>query len=530
MKITRLDPRSRQPTADVWSLSRDARRLLIGRAAPADILLDSPDISPRHAELSWQAGSLSILDLASINGIVLRDARVLRASLQDRDVFSVGGIPFLVSVEPADLAARRSRLLTLSGLFLGAVLVALLVLAFLRDSRSAAPEAPPQEPTPLLPASSDPAFQLKSDQFAQAADLLNESRRIIADGLDDLQAAQLLQQSLALNPDSSQAALLLKGLQEFHSASIQRQIDSLVSAGRFQDALDELDRQSPLVGAPDAIQRTQLMISQRIQFQDALSLLDQGDLDSAESILRSLPPDSIPELPDALSRLAHCRDAAAWAAQIDRLADADDLPAVQRLADDEPLHAPYLSPDALGEVHGAIARAHALADIQQLVAAGNTYILAQYLSDIPGLDDLLRPLRESLAPKADALRQTAATQAALASPSLLPDSLPDALASYRAACAYASLCILSPSPDSLRPFRLHSNRWTAYLAAVASRARAYVDQGAREEARSILHPLLPHLDPYDAAAFPLRSLSSRLAPIPFSPQTAHLLDKAPPAP
>ena len=54
MKITRLDPRSQQPTADTWTLSRASRLLVIGRNPPADIRLDSPDVSPRHAELAWQ--------------------------------------------------------------------------------------------------------------------------------------------------------------------------------------------------------------------------------------------------------------------------------------------------------------------------------------------------------------------------------------------------------------------------------------------------------------------------------------------
>ena len=69
MKITRLDPQTRDSTADSWTLSRACRRLVIGRAAPADIRLESPAISPQHAELSWQGGFVTIRDLASINGI-----------------------------------------------------------------------------------------------------------------------------------------------------------------------------------------------------------------------------------------------------------------------------------------------------------------------------------------------------------------------------------------------------------------------------------------------------------------------------
>ncbi|MBP7010401.1 MAG: hypothetical protein KBC66_11485, partial [Kiritimatiellae bacterium] len=53
----------------------------------------------------------------------------------------------------------------------------------------------------------------------------------------------------------------------------------------------------------------------------------------------------------------------------------------------------------------------------------------------------------------------------------------------------------------------------------------YIDKGAREEARAILTPLLPHLDDYDAETYPVRNRMAQIVPVPFSPETAHLLDK-----
>lgn len=529
MKITRLDPQTREPTADVWSLSRSCRLLVIGRSPPADILLDSPDVSPRHAELSWQAGSLSIRDLASINGVTLRDSRILRASLQDQDVFAVGGIPFLVSAEPADFAARRSRLLTLAGVALGSVLVAVFVFAFLRDARNPEAEAPPQEPAPLLPPVADAAFQKKSDDFARAADLLDEARRLIADGLNDLRAAQLLQHALALNSNSPQATLLLQGLQEARGPAIRRQIDTLVAAGRFDDARRELDRQQPLVGSAADIDQVRQTIDQHLQFQRALDALDQDDLDTAQSLLDDLSDDLVPGRADALARLALCREALAWADQIQRQADRGRLDDVQRLADDEPRYSPYLSEDTLGEVHGALARARILGDIEHLVSVGNAYALMRYVHEVPQLSQMLRPLRKTLAPRADTLRQTAETQEAKATSISVPLTLDDALASYSAAQALASLYVIHASPDLLRRFRRQSDRWTAYLSAVAARAQAYADRGARAEARAILQPLLPHLDNYDPASLPLRRLSTRLAPVSFTPETSRLLDRPAPA-
>lgn len=524
MKIIRLDPQTREPTADIWTLSRTCRFLLIGRDSPADILLDSPDVSPRHAELSWQAGSLSILDLASINGVTLRDSRILRATLQDQDIFSVGGIPFLVTAEPGDFAARRSRLLTLAGVALGCVLLAIFVLAFLRNARTTVPESPPQDPTPLLPPISDTAFQQMSDEYAQAAVLLNETRRLRADGIENLRAAQLLQESLDLNPDSAPAKLLLQDLRDSYGPGIQKQIDALVAAGRFQEAQDEIIRQQPLLGSPAILQQTRAKIAQRIQFQNALEALDQDDLDTAQELLDSLSDDLVPERTEALARLARHRKAIAWAEEIQRFADDNQSDAVQRLLDDEPQYAPYLSADTLGEVHGALARIRILGDIQHLVAVGNAYILMRYINEIPQLPQMLPPLRDTLAPQADTFRQAAQAEAAKTKPIAVPLVLEDALASYSAAKALASLYIIDASPDLLLQFRRHSERWDAYLTAVAARAQAYADKGARSEARAILTPLLPHLDDYDPATYRLRSLSARLAPLAFTPETAHLLD------
>ena len=523
MKITRLDPRTQQPTADTWTLSRTTRLLVIGRNPPAEIQLDSTDVSPRHAELAWQGGSVTIRDLASINGIVCRNSRVLRITLQDNDVFSIGGIPFQATVEPADLAARRSRLLTLAGAALGGILLALLVSALIRSSKSA-PEAAAAEPSPIVSPAVDPAFQKMSDQYATASALLDESRRIMADGADDLHAAELLQRALGLNPNLSEADLLLKGLQGSHGAAIQQQIDALVSAGRFQEALDELNRQKALVGAPDAVQKTQAKIAQRIQFQNALTALDDGDLDAAAKLFDGLSASSIPELSGALDRLAKCRAAVAWAEKLEHMADRNDLEAVQRLASDEDQHAPFLSADALSEVRGALARAGAIGDIQKLIATGNTYVLAQYLGDVPNLDEMLKPLRKTLAPQAETLRQTAETEAAKTSAAPVPADLEDAHASYAAAKAYAALCILRQNDDDYRAYRLHSDRWNAYLSALVARAQSYLAQGAREEARAVLRPALPLLDDFDPATAALRSLEAQLTPVEFSPDTAKLLE------
>jgi len=128
---------------------------------------------------------------------------------------------------------------------------------------------------------------------------------------------------------------------------------------------------------------------------------------------------------------------------------------------------------------------------------------------------------------AGTFRQTVEAKAAQTTPGPVPADLKDALASYETAEAFAALYIIRPDDGDLRQYRLHSKRWYAYLSTIAARARSYIEKGAREEARAILQPVLPHLDDYDAETYPLRSLAAQIAPVPFTPETAHFLDRPP---
>jgi hypothetical protein len=63
----------------------------IGRSATADIRLDDPTVSRRHALLVWEKGErLRVLDDRSLNGIFLNGTLVEWASLSDGDELAVG--------------------------------------------------------------------------------------------------------------------------------------------------------------------------------------------------------------------------------------------------------------------------------------------------------------------------------------------------------------------------------------------------------------------------------------------------------
>jgi pSer/pThr/pTyr-binding forkhead associated (FHA) protein len=63
----------------------------IGRSATADLRLDDPTVSRRHALLVWEPGErLRVLDDRSLNGIFLNDELVEWASISDGDELAIG--------------------------------------------------------------------------------------------------------------------------------------------------------------------------------------------------------------------------------------------------------------------------------------------------------------------------------------------------------------------------------------------------------------------------------------------------------
>jgi pSer/pThr/pTyr-binding forkhead associated (FHA) protein len=62
----------------------------IGRSANADIRLDDPSVSRRHALIVLEGSSLRILDDRSLNGVFLNGEVVEWGRLQDGDELTVG--------------------------------------------------------------------------------------------------------------------------------------------------------------------------------------------------------------------------------------------------------------------------------------------------------------------------------------------------------------------------------------------------------------------------------------------------------
>ncbi|MBI4557993.1 MAG: FHA domain-containing protein [Candidatus Hydrogenedentes bacterium] len=84
--------------------------LVIGRSPEADVVLDDPAISRRHARLCFESGELLVEDLGSTNGVMLNGGRVKRSHLKHGDRLVVGDFTFLLkeTAEPTGLSSLIS--------------------------------------------------------------------------------------------------------------------------------------------------------------------------------------------------------------------------------------------------------------------------------------------------------------------------------------------------------------------------------------------------------------------------------------
>ncbi len=74
-------------------------RMVLGRSREADIVLDDPNISRRHAELRRQNGDWTIADLGSTNGVKVNGKRVDRAQLAPGDEILLGTLELSFELE-----------------------------------------------------------------------------------------------------------------------------------------------------------------------------------------------------------------------------------------------------------------------------------------------------------------------------------------------------------------------------------------------------------------------------------------------
>ena len=79
------------------------RNYRIGRLADNDLVLRDPSVSRHHAEIHRQRdGSFQVLDLESMNGVLVNGKRVRSSDLEDGNSVEIGDVRLLFSTYPAD--------------------------------------------------------------------------------------------------------------------------------------------------------------------------------------------------------------------------------------------------------------------------------------------------------------------------------------------------------------------------------------------------------------------------------------------
>ena len=91
---------------------REGDSIVVGRAFPADLMLEDQALSRQHARLSAERESLLLTDLGSRNGVWLRGSRVVEARLRAGDSVQLGSVTLLVRGPQAANVASFEELMS----------------------------------------------------------------------------------------------------------------------------------------------------------------------------------------------------------------------------------------------------------------------------------------------------------------------------------------------------------------------------------------------------------------------------------
>jgi pSer/pThr/pTyr-binding forkhead associated (FHA) protein len=72
-----------------------SERMVIGRSRSADIQVDSPELSRKHAELRHENKEITIHDLDSRNGVFLNGVKIHSAALRGGDTLQIGNVAYV---------------------------------------------------------------------------------------------------------------------------------------------------------------------------------------------------------------------------------------------------------------------------------------------------------------------------------------------------------------------------------------------------------------------------------------------------
>ena len=81
---------------------------LVGRHAPADIVLDDSTVSKLHCVLAKTDGTVLLRDLMSTNGCRVNGTRVSHAALLPNDILTIGRNEYRLHLAPDDAPEARA--------------------------------------------------------------------------------------------------------------------------------------------------------------------------------------------------------------------------------------------------------------------------------------------------------------------------------------------------------------------------------------------------------------------------------------
>ena len=94
------------PDKKVTTRNFHAAHVRIGRAEPADLVIDDPAVSTTHAELAVEGQTVEVRDLGSTNGTKLNGLAVTRAVAKPEDTITIG--QHTLKVEVIDDTVHRA--------------------------------------------------------------------------------------------------------------------------------------------------------------------------------------------------------------------------------------------------------------------------------------------------------------------------------------------------------------------------------------------------------------------------------------
>lgn len=83
--------------------------VLLGRHSQADVRLPLPDVSRRHCRFLFSQGVWQVIDLNSLNGVLLNGQPIHQAAVHCGDLIRIGGFTFSVDVSEAGSEAAETE-------------------------------------------------------------------------------------------------------------------------------------------------------------------------------------------------------------------------------------------------------------------------------------------------------------------------------------------------------------------------------------------------------------------------------------